>query len=138
MCLLLILDAVLGQLIGFLFLVHIKRHQKIVKTPGVAQANSFVGRRKKKFDLNCQAVYYDGWGRILDMSILYPGLKSDWCLMFEGTMYLFQKLEQGILAPGLCLFGDIAYMVISYAAVPVRQKMLTTFIIPSCKYEWSV
>lgn len=118
MCLLLILDAVLGQLIGFLFLVHINRHQKIVKTPGVAQANSFVGRRKKKVDLNCQAVY-DGWGRILDMSILYPGLKSD-CLMFEGIMFLFQKLEQGILAPaGLCLFGDIEYMVISYSTVPV-------------------
>ena len=50
-----------------------------------------------KFGLNCQAVS-NVWGRILDVSILYPGLTSD-ILAFEG-MPLFEKLEQGILAPG--------------------------------------
>ena len=51
------------------------------------------------------------------MSILvYPGSTSD-CLAFKG-MSMFQKLEQGILAPGLCLFGDNAYMNTQYMATP--------------------
>jgi hypothetical protein len=33
-------------------------------------------------------------------------------------MSLFQNLEHGILAPGLCLFGDKAYMNASYMATP--------------------
>ena len=59
----------------------------------------------------------DVCGRILDISIVYPGSTSD-CLAFEG-MSLFQKLEQdGILAPGLCLFGDNAYLNTPYMATP--------------------
>jgi len=71
--------------------------------------------RKKKYGLNCQAVC-DVRGRILDISIQYPGSTSD-CLAFEG-MSLFQKLEDGILAPGLCLFGDNAYLNTPYMATP--------------------
>ena len=55
-------------------------------------------------------------GRILDTSIVYPGSTSDY-LAFEG-MSLFQKLENGILAPGLCLFGDNAYLNTSYMTTP--------------------
>ena len=71
--------------------------------------------RKKKFGLNCQAVC-DVRGRILDISIMYPGSTSD-CLAFEG-MSLFQKLEEGMLAPGLCIFGDNAYLNTPYMATP--------------------
>lgn len=71
--------------------------------------------RKKKFGLNCQAVC-DARGRILDLSIVYPGSTSD-CLAFEG-MSLSQKLEDGMLAPGLCLFGNNAYLNTPYLATP--------------------
>jgi hypothetical protein len=71
--------------------------------------------RKKKFGLNCQAVC-DLRGRILDISIMYPGSTSD-CLAVEG-MSLFHQLENGLLAPGLCLFGDNAYMNAPCMATP--------------------
>ena len=58
----------------------------------------------------------DARGRILDLSIVYPGSTSD-CLAFEG-MSLFQKLEDGLLAPGLCIFGDNAYLNTPYLATP--------------------
>ena len=47
---------------------------------------------------------------------MYPGSTSD-CLAFE-EMALFQKLEEGILAPGLCIFGDNAYINTPYMATP--------------------
>ena len=77
------------------------------------------------FGLNCQALC-DVWCRILDMSILYPGSTSD-CLAFEEVMSLFQRLEEGILAPKLCIFGDSAYlntpcMTTPYAAVSGGTK----------------
>ena len=58
----------------------------------VCSPGKFFCRRKKKFGLNCQAVC-DAWGRILDISILYPGSSSD-CLAFKG-MSLFQKKTSG-------------------------------------------
>ena len=78
-------------------------------------AGKFHCGRKKKFGLNCQSVG-DAWGRILDISILFPGSTSD-VLAFEG-MSLFHRLEDGILAPGLCLFGDNAYLITPYMATP--------------------
>jgi hypothetical protein len=70
---------------------------------------------KEKYRLNCQAVC-DVRGCFLDISILYPGSTSD-CLAFEG-MSLFQKLEGGILVPGLCIFSDNAYLNTPYLATP--------------------
>ena len=58
----------------------------------------------------------DARGWILDLSIVYPGSTSG-CLAFEG-MSLFQKLEDGLLAPGLCIFGDNAYLNTPYLATP--------------------
>ena len=75
----------------------------------------FMCARKKKYGLNCQAVC-DVRGRILDISIVYPGSTSD-CLAFEG-MTLFHCLEEGMLAPDLCLFGDNAYLNTPYMATP--------------------
>ena len=90
---------------------------------GCSSGKFFCGR-KKKYGLNCQAVC-DVWGRILDIPILYPGSTSD-CLAFKGVS-LFQKLDEGILAPGLCIFGDKAYlntpnMATPYAAVSGGTK----------------
>ena len=65
--------------------------------------------------MNCQAVC-DVRGKFLDLSIMYPGSTSD-CLAFEG-MALYQKLEEGLLAPGLCLFGDNAYINSLFMATP--------------------
>jgi hypothetical protein len=65
--------------------------------------------------LNCQAVC-DAQGKFLEVSILYPGSTSD-CLAFEG-MSLFTRLEVGLLAQGLCLFGDNAYLSSMFMATP--------------------
>jgi hypothetical protein len=81
---------------------------------GCSSGKFFCGQ-KKKFGLNCQAVR-DVRGKILDLSILYPGSTSD-ILAFEGSS-LFQKLENGLLAPGLCLFGNNAYLNTPYMATP--------------------
>ncbi len=79
-------------------------------------SGKFFCSRKHKFGLNCQAVS-DCRGRILDVSIRYPGSGSD-LLAFEGSK-LFQNLEtEGFLAPGLCLFGDNAYVNTPYMATP--------------------
>ena len=93
-----------GAIDGILIWIR-KPNQKDCDEAGCG-AGKFHCGRKKKFGLNCQAVC-DVRGRILDISIMYPGSTSD-CLAFEG-MSLFQKLEDGILAPGLCIFGDNAY-----------------------------
>ncbi len=71
--------------------------------------------RKKKFGLNCQAVC-NVKGQFLDISMLNPGITSDY-LAFEG-MSLFHRLEQGILAPDLSLFGYNAYLNTAYMATP--------------------
>ena len=65
--------------------------------------------------MNCQAVC-DVRGKFLEISILYPGSTSD-CLAFEG-MSFYRKLENGILATGLCLFGDNAYINAIFMATP--------------------
>lgn len=75
----------------------------------------FLCGRKNKFGLNCQAVC-DARGRFLDLSICLGGASSD-CLAFERSS-LYKKLEDGILADGLCLFGDNAYLNTPYMATP--------------------
>ena len=78
-------------------------------------ATKFFCGRKHKFGLNCQAVA-DCRGRFLDMSIRYPASTSD-CLAFESSE-LFGQLQNGILAEGLCLFGDNAYLNSPFLATP--------------------
>lgn len=102
-----------GAIDGVLIWIH-KPSRKDCLDAGCDEGK-FHCARKHKFGLNCQAVC-DVRGRILDISVLYPGSTSD-CLAFEG-MSLFQKLEHGILAPGLCLFGDNAYINTPFMATP--------------------
>jgi hypothetical protein len=77
--------------------------------------SKFFCGRKHKFGLNCQAVA-DCRGRFLDMSIRYPASTSD-CLAFESSK-LYNDLEDGLLAQGLCLFGDNAYLNSPFLATP--------------------
>jgi hypothetical protein len=102
-----------GAIDGILIWTH-KPSKKDCREAGCDEGK-FNCSRKKKYGLNCQAVC-DVRGQILDISIQYPGCTSD-CLAFEG-MTLHQKLEEGILAPGLCIFGDNAYLNTAYMATP--------------------
>ena len=102
-----------GAIDGILIWIHKPSAKDCIKA-GCDTGKFFCGR-KHKFGLNCQAVC-DVRGKILDLSILYPGSTSD-ILAFEG-MSLFNKLENGLLAPGLCLFGDNAYLNTPYMATP--------------------
>jgi len=76
---------------------------------------SFLCARKGKFGLNMQAVS-DCRGRFLDMSIKCGGSSSD-CLAFESSR-LHRRLERGVLASGLVLFGDNAYINTPFMATP--------------------
>jgi hypothetical protein len=106
-------DVCAGAIDGILIWIH-KPSPADCRQLKVGQAKFFCGR-KKKFGLNCHAVC-DARGRFLDISICLGGASSD-CLAFERSS-LFQKLEDGILADGLCLFGDNAYLNKSYMASP--------------------
>jgi hypothetical protein len=81
-------------------------------------AKKFLCGRKKKFGLNMQGTC-DSHGRFLDVMIEHPAATSDY-LAFS-TSALKHKLEtNGFLAPGLCLFGDNAYVNTKYMATPYK------------------
>jgi hypothetical protein len=71
---------------GMLIRIHKPLRNDCVEA-GCSSGKNFC-KRKKKFGLTCQTVC-DVRGRILEISILYPGSTSD-CLAFEG-MCLFWK-----------------------------------------------
>ena len=50
------------------------------------------------------------------MSIKYPAATSD-CLSFESSQ-LYDDLSKGLLAEGLCIFGDNAYLNSPFIATP--------------------
>lgn len=102
-----------GAIDGILVWIHKPSEADCAKAG--CNAGKFYCGRKHKFGLNCQAVC-DSQGKFLEMSIQYPGLTSD-CLAFEG-MSLFTRLEGELLAPGLSLFGDNAYLNSMYMATP--------------------
>lgn len=106
-------DCCAGAVDGILIWTHrpTKDDCRFVK----CDAMKFMCGRKNKYGLNCQAVS-DARGKFLDMSIIFPGSTSD-CLAFEGSR-LFQKLENGLLDRGLCLFGDNAYINALLLAIP--------------------
>jgi DDE superfamily endonuclease len=106
-------DCCAGAIDGILVWIH-KPSEEDSTNAGCSDGKFFCGR-KHKFGLNCQAVC-DSRGKFLEVSIIYPGSTSD-CLAFEG-MSLYSRLENGLLAPGLCLFGDNAYLNSVYMATP--------------------
>ena len=81
-------------------------------------AKKFLCGRKKKYGLNMQAVC-DADRRFLDVSICHPGSTSDF-LAFAISP-LKHKLERhNVLGPGLCLFGDNAYVNTPYMVTPYK------------------
>ena len=113
-------DCCVGAVDGILIWIHRPSKHCCIQV-GCDPAKFFCGR-KMKFGLNCQAIC-DSNGRFLDISLLYPGSTAD-CLAFEG-MGLYRKLEDGLLAPGLCLFGDNAYLNAPYMATPYSGGSVT-------------
>ena len=109
-------DMCSGTIDGILIWIH-KPTLEEAKEVGVDQQKFFCGR-KHKFGLNCQAVC-DSRGRFIDISITYGGSSSD-LLAFENSE-LFKHLEGGVLAQGLVLFGDNAYLNTPYMATPYRN-----------------
>jgi DDE superfamily endonuclease len=88
---------------------------------GVGPKKFFCGR-KHKFGLNMQGTC-DAENSFLDVSIIHPASTSDF-LAFS-TSSLYHKVEQkDFLAPGLCLFGDAAYMNCKYFVAPYRNVSL--------------
>jgi hypothetical protein len=106
-------DCCAGAVDGILIWIHKPSFE--CTREALCDAGKFFCGRKHKFGLNCQAVC-DADGRFLDISILFPGSTAD-CIAFEGST-LYQRLKDGLLAPGLSLFGDNAYLNAIFMATP--------------------
>ena len=81
---------------------------------GIDIKKLFCGR-KHKFGLICQAVS-NKRGRFRNRSIKYGTSSAD-CLAFEVSD-IYHWLEEGILLPGLFLFGNNAYLNSPFMATP--------------------
>lgn len=96
------IDCCVGAIDGIL--IWISKPCKSCCTQASCDVGKFFCGRKLKYGLNCQAIC-NAEDRFLDISIVFPGSTAD-CLAFEG-MTLLQRLQEGLLPPGYCLFGDI-------------------------------
>jgi DDE superfamily endonuclease len=85
---------------------------------GVASKRFFCGR-KHKFGLNMQGTC-DSECRFLDVSIKHAASTSDFLAFTTSSLY--RQLEQpDFLAPGLSLFGDLAYVNCRYFTTPFKS-----------------
>ena len=103
-----------GAIDGLLIWTHKPSKQQCDLTKQ-GQKKYFCGR-KNKYGLNMQGVC-DHNGRFLDVSIMHGGSSSD-LLAFEASDLHSKLKNQSLLAPGLCLFGDNAYINSSFMATP--------------------
>jgi hypothetical protein len=82
-------------------------------------AKKFFCGRKKKFGLNMQATC-DHEKRFLDIYLGHPASTSDYLAFCSSS--LFCSLEsEGFMKPGLCIFGDNAYVNTPYMATPYKS-----------------
>jgi DDE superfamily endonuclease len=109
-------DGCAGCIDGVLIMMHCPTKHECEKT-GVEAAKYFCAR-KNKYGLNLQAVC-DASGKFLDLSITQGGASSDY--MAFQTSQLRTKLDNNLLAPGLHLFGDNAYVNTPYMATPYTK-----------------
>ena len=106
-----------GAIDGILIWIHKPSTSDLKEMIGFGDRKFFCGR-KKKFGLNMQGVC-DARGVFMDVEIGFPGAASDFYAFQQST--LRTKLEtDGFLAPGLCLFGDNAYVNTPYMIVPFK------------------
>lgn len=72
--------------------------------------------RKGKYGLNFQAIC-DADRRFLDISLIFGAAASD-LLSFEASPLRLKLEKEGFLTPGLCIFGDNAYVNRFFMATP--------------------
>jgi len=106
-----------GAIDGILIWVH-KPTEADCEKMGFGPVKFFCGR-KKKFGLNMQAVC-DARKRFLWVDIRFPGSTSDF-FAFEQSSLKKDLERDGFLYPGLCLFGDAAYVNAPFMCVPFRN-----------------
>lgn len=107
------IDCCAGAVDGLLIWIH--RPSEKQAELSTCSPQKFMCGRKHKFGLNLQAIC-DARGRFLDVSVMFPGSTSD-VLSFESSA-IYTKLEDGLLAPSLCIFGDNAYINTRFMATP--------------------
>jgi hypothetical protein len=115
-------DGCAGCIDGLLVWMH-KPTKKECEATGVGQIKYLCGR-KSKYGLNLQAIC-DHKRRFLDVSILFGGSTSD-LLAFEASPIRETLAEEGFLAPGLCMFGDNAYVNQFFMATPYPNVRMST------------
>jgi hypothetical protein len=75
--------------------------------------------RKHKFGMNMQATC-DAEGKFMDVSIAHPASTSDF-LAFSTSPFQKKIERAGYLAPGLCIFGDAAYVNSEHFMTPFKN-----------------
>jgi DDE superfamily endonuclease len=81
-------------------------------------AKKFFCGRKKKYGLNMQTTC-DHERRFLDIYLKHPASTSDF-LSFCSSPLFCQLEKEGFMKPGLCIFGDNAYVNTPYMATPYK------------------
>lgn len=112
-----------GAIDGILIWIH-KPSEPQLKELGYGPKKFFCGR-KKKYGVNMQAIC-DAQRRFIDYQIKHPGATADY-LAFT-TSNIFTKIQgnspihtnKPFLKPGLCLYGDNAYVNSEFMAVPFK------------------
>jgi hypothetical protein len=82
-------------------------------------AKKFYCGRKGKFGLNMQGTC-DADGKFLDVSIAHPASTSDF-LAFSTSKFQKKIETPGFMAPGLVIFGDLAYVNSAYFMTPFKN-----------------
>ena len=108
-------DICVGCVDGMLVWIHLPSKEECERI-GVGQAK-FICGRKSKCGLNLQAIC-DAERRFLDISILFGASASD-LLAFESSPIRVKMDSPNFVAPGLCLFGDNAYINRLFMATPI-------------------
>jgi len=107
-----------GAIDGMLIWIE-KPTEKQCAIATVGSKKWFCGR-KKKFGIALQGTC-DVNGKFLDVSMEHPASTSDF-LAFSTSPLKDQLEQEGFLADGLCLFGDLAYVNCRYVCTPHRQS----------------
>jgi hypothetical protein len=106
-----------GAIDGLLVWIHKPSLKDIIENIKFGPKKFFCGR-KKKYGVNLMGTC-DHRGYFLDVEIRHPGATSDFYAFLNSN--LRSKLERpGFLAPGLCLYGDNAYVNSHYMIVPFK------------------
>jgi hypothetical protein len=111
------IDCCVGALDGILIWIERPSAADCLEA-GCGPKKFFCGR-KHKFGLNMQGVC-DADGKFLDVSIGHPASTSDFLAFTTSDFH--KKIETpGYLSPGLCVFGDSAYVNNSYFVTPFKN-----------------